>query len=137
MGPRPLAADRAFLACLSGSLLPYVIKELTTLQVRCFCPKRHGVATRTALEASRGYRFQRVWSLQPSLEDGLRRDGIGACEHARDYRLGYGLGLIGGERLGFELGLEGTRRGFADGTAPDHVIMVRARWAGRPSSNRS
>ena len=44
---------------------------------------------RTALEASRGYRFQRGLSLQPSLEVGLRRDG-------GDAETGLGMDLGGG-----------------------------------------
>ena len=45
---------------------------------------------RTALEASRGYRFQRGLSLQPSLEVGLRRDG-GDAETGAGVDLGGGL----------------------------------------------
>ena len=45
---------------------------------------------RTALEASRGYRFQRGLSLQPSLEAGLRRDG-GDAETGAGVDLGGGL----------------------------------------------
>ena len=44
---------------------------------------------RTALEASRGYRFQRGLSLQPSLEVGLRRDG-------GDAETGAGVDIAGG-----------------------------------------
>ena len=45
---------------------------------------------RTALEASRGYRFQRGLSLQPSLEAGLRRDG-GDAETGAGVDIGGGL----------------------------------------------
>ena len=45
---------------------------------------------RTALEASRGYRFERGLSLQPSLEVGLRRDG-GDAETGAGVDLGGGL----------------------------------------------
>ena len=45
---------------------------------------------RTALEASRGYRFQRGLSLQPSLEVGLRRDG-GDAENGAGVDVGGGL----------------------------------------------
>ena len=45
---------------------------------------------RTALEASRGYRFQRGLSLQPSLEVGLRRDG-GDAETGAGVDIGGGL----------------------------------------------
>ena len=45
---------------------------------------------RTALEASRGYRFQRGLSLQPSLEMGLRRDG-GDAETGAGVDIGGGL----------------------------------------------
>ena len=44
---------------------------------------------RTGLEASRGYRFQRGLSLQPSLEVGLRRDG-------GDAETGAGVDIAGG-----------------------------------------
>ena len=45
---------------------------------------------RTALEASRGYRFERGFSLQPSLEVGLRRDG-GDAETGAGVDIGGGL----------------------------------------------
>ena len=45
---------------------------------------------RTALEVSRGYRFQRGLSLQPSLEVGLRRDG-GDAETGAGVDIGGGL----------------------------------------------
>ena len=45
---------------------------------------------RTALEASRGYSFQRGLSLQPSLEVGVRRDG-GDAENGAGVDLGGGL----------------------------------------------
>ena len=45
---------------------------------------------RTGLEASRGYRFQRGLSLQPSLEVGLRRDG-GDAETGAGVDIGGGL----------------------------------------------
>ena len=45
---------------------------------------------RTALEASRGYRFQRGLSLQPSLEVGVRRDG-GDAENGAGVDVGGGL----------------------------------------------
>ena len=45
---------------------------------------------RTALEASRGYRFERGLSLQPSLEVGLRRDG-GDAETGAGVDIGGGL----------------------------------------------
>ena len=35
---------------------------------------------------------------------------VGTSETGRAYRLGYGLGLLGGKRLAFELGLDGQRR---------------------------
>ena len=45
---------------------------------------------RTGLEASRGYRFQRGLSLQPSLEVGVRRDG-GDAENGAGMDVGGGL----------------------------------------------
>ncbi len=55
---------------------------------------------------------------------GTPRIAFGTSEYGRDYRFGYGLGLLGANGPVFALGLEGTRRGFADGT--DHGIMLRA-----------
>ena len=49
---------------------------------------------RTALEASRGYRFERGLSLQPSLEVGLRRDG-GDAETGAGVDIGGGLIISG------------------------------------------
>ncbi len=45
-GTRSRTFFKFFSACLSGSLLPYVIRRITKVRV-VFCPKRHGVATRT------------------------------------------------------------------------------------------
>ena len=37
----------------------------------------------------------------------------GEARHGHDYRLGYGLGRLGGELVGFELSLDGHRREHA------------------------
>ena len=69
-------------------------KHSFTLSVR-FCWVQHWRTAavtrfRTGLEASRGYRFQRGLSLQPSLEIGLRRDG-GDAETGAGVDIGGGL----------------------------------------------
>ena len=56
--------------------------------------------------------------------------GIGASGHGRDYRVGYGLGVLSKESLEFELGVDANRRESpAQGTA-EHGILGRltARW---------
>ena len=97
---------------------------------------------RVAIASSAGSRSSQAWRSDCGRDgrgrggaSGPRRLGAAAVRH-RDLRsrarlpVGYGLDLIGGERLGFELGAEGTRRGFADGTAPDHGIILRASVGG-------
>ena len=41
---------------------------------------------------------------------GTPRIGVGASEMGRDYRLGYSLGVLGGEALDFVLGVQAQRR---------------------------
>ncbi len=41
---------------------------------------------------------------------GTPRVGFSTSEHARDYRVGYGLGLLNRESLSFELGIDAQRR---------------------------
>ena len=50
--------------------------------------------------------------------------------YGRDYRLGYGLGMLCWERLGFELGLDGQRREHANLNRAGHALVARftARW---------
>ena len=61
---------------------------------------------------------------------GTPRFGIGTSEYGRDDRLGYGLGRLCWERLGFELGLDGQRREHANLNRADHALVARvtARW---------
>ena len=61
---------------------------------------------------------------------GMPRFRVGASDDGRDYRFGYGLGLIGGEGLGFELGLDAQRREHAALNGADHALIGRftARW---------
>ena len=66
---------------------------------------------------------------------GAPRVGFGTSEHGRDYRVGYGLDLLGRESLGFELGVEAYRRaspifGGGDGAGTDQGVLGRAtvRW---------
>ena len=61
---------------------------------------------------------------------GMPRFGIGTSDYGRDYRLGYGLGVLSRESLEFELGVDANRRESpAQGTA-EHGILGRltARW---------
>ena len=61
---------------------------------------------------------------------GMPSFGIGASGHGRDYRVGYGLGVLSKESLEFELGVDANRRESpAQGTA-EHGILGRltARW---------
>ena len=61
---------------------------------------------------------------------GMPSFGIGTSDYGRDYRLGYGLGVLSRESLEFELGVDANRRESpAQGTA-EHGILGRltARW---------
>ena len=62
---------------------------------------------------------------------GTPRVGVSTSEHGRDYRLGYGLGVLNPENLTFELGIDAQRRESpllgAQATEPS----AGARWAGR------
>ena len=61
---------------------------------------------------------------------GTPRFGIGTSGYGRDYRLGYGLGVLSREGLEFELGIDANRRESpAQGTA-EHGVGGRltARW---------
>ena len=103
---------------------------------------------RTGLEASRGYRFQRGLSLQPSLEVGLRRDG-GDAETGAGVDIGGGLivsdrltGLSADVRVRMLLAHqdEGFReRGLSvsfsfDPTPLGFLAKVTPSWGGRATS---
>ena len=61
---------------------------------------------------------------------GTPRAGVRTSEYGRDYRVGYGLGVLDRERLNLELGVDAHRREspMLDGT--DHGVLARAtiRW---------
>ena len=61
---------------------------------------------------------------------GTPRVGFTTSESGRDYRMGYSLGLLNGERLGFELGLDGQRQEYANRNRADYALVARftARW---------
>ncbi len=84
-----------------------------------------GLASGTRLEGEVGYglpvgrRFV-----------GTPRVGVSASEHGRDYRVGYGLGVLGGEGTKFELGVDAQRRESPLQGGTDHGALARAtmRW---------
>ena len=84
-----------------------------------------GVADSTRLEAEVGYGLP-----VGSLFVGTPRVGVSTSEYGRDYRIGYGLGVLDRERLNLELGVDAHRREspMLDGT--DHGALARAtmRW---------
>ena len=61
---------------------------------------------------------------------GTPRVGVGTSETGREYRLGYRLGVLGGEGLDLELGVEAQRRESPVRTGPDQGARAQAtvRW---------
>ena len=61
---------------------------------------------------------------------GTPRVGFASSEYGRDYRLGYSLGMLGGEDLDFELGVDAQRRETPIANGADHGLLGRAtvRW---------
>ena len=61
---------------------------------------------------------------------GTPRIGFSTSGTGRHYRFGYSLGLLGGEGLAFELGLDAQRREQANLNGTDHALVARftARW---------
>ena len=61
---------------------------------------------------------------------GTPRIGFGTSGMGRDYRFGYGLGLIGATGPAFEFGADVQRRGSINGNGGDHALVARftARW---------
>ena len=61
---------------------------------------------------------------------GTPRIGFGTSGMGRDYRFGYGLGLIGATGPAFELGADVQRRESINGNGVDHALVARftARW---------
>ena len=84
-----------------------------------------GPATGGRLEAELGYGLPvGSWLV------GTPRFGIGTSEYGRDYRLGYGLGVLSRESLEFELGVDANRRESTVQGTSEHGVLGRftARW---------
>ena len=85
----------------------------------------HGGGDGTRLDAEVGYGLP-----VGSRFVGTPRAGVRTSEYGRDYRVGYGLGVLDRERLNLELGVDAHRREspMLDGT--DHGALARAtmRW---------
>ena len=84
-----------------------------------------GPATGGRLEAELGYGLPVGSRLV-----GTPRFGIGTSEYGRDYRLGYGLGVLSRESLEFELGVDANRRESTVQGTSEHGVLGRltARW---------
>ena len=86
----------------------------------------HGsVASGNRLDAGAGYGLP-----VGSRFVGTPRVGFATSEYGRDYRLGYSLGMLGGEDLDFELGVDAQRRVTPIANGADHGVLGRAtvRW---------
>ena len=61
---------------------------------------------------------------------GTPRFGVGTSEYGRDYRVGYGLGVLNQESLDFELGVDAQRREspMLGGTSHGGVGRATVRW---------
>ncbi len=61
---------------------------------------------------------------------GTPRVGFSTSEHGRDYRLGYGLGMLNRESLSFELGIDAQRREspLLGGTDQGALARATVRW---------
>ena len=57
---------------------------------------------------------------------GTPRVGFGASAYGRDYRPGFGLGVLNGERLNLELGVEAQRRESPPRDGVDNGVLGRA-----------
>ena len=55
---------------------------------------------------------------------------VGTSDYGRDYRLGYGLGVLSRESLEFELGVDANRRESPSQGTAEHGVLGRltARW---------
>ena len=56
---------------------------------------------------------------------GMPRFGIGTSDYGRDYRLGYGLGVLSRESLEFELGVDANRRESPSQGTAEHGVLGR------------
>ena len=61
---------------------------------------------------------------------GAPRVGVSTSEYGRDYRIGYGLGVLDRERLNLELGVDAHRREspMLDGTDNGFLGRATMRW---------
>ena len=61
---------------------------------------------------------------------GTPRVGVSTSEYGRDYRIGYGLGVLDRERLNLELGVDAHRREspMRDGTDNGFLGRATMRW---------
>ncbi len=57
---------------------------------------------------------------------GTPRVGFGASDYGRDYRLGYGLGVLSRERLNLELGVDARRRESPLAGGASNGLLARA-----------
>ena len=57
---------------------------------------------------------------------GTPRMGFGTSAHGRDYRLGYGLGLIEADDVRFAVGVDAQRREGAMAEGADNAVLGRA-----------
>ena len=57
---------------------------------------------------------------------GTPRAGFSTSEHGRDYRIGYGLGVLDRESLKFDLGVDALRRKSPMLDRPDMGFLGRA-----------
>ena len=57
---------------------------------------------------------------------GMPRVGFSTSEYGRDYRVGYGLGVLDRESLDFELGVDGQRRESSMQGLTDNGFLGRA-----------
>ena len=58
-----------------------------------------------------------------SVAAGTARVGFGTPGSGRDYRLGYGLGVLNRKNLNFELGVDAQRRKSAIRNGADHAVL--------------
>ena len=80
-----------------------------------------GVANGSRLDAEVGYGLP-----LGSRFVGTPRIGVAATEHGREYRLGYGLGVLDRESLNLELGVDAHRRESPTLNGTDNAFLGRA-----------
>ena len=68
---------------------------------------------------------------------GTPRVGFSTSEHGRDYRVGYGLGVLDRERLNLELGVDAHRRESPMFGGTDNGFLIKTIWNDRLAIVRS